>query len=93
MIDYYKILEVRTDASPEVIEKAYKALSMKHHPDKQSPEARNEATERMKLLNEAYSVLSDPVKRSEYDAWRTRQYLKIFWENGLIGLFKVWIEY
>ncbi len=62
--DYYTILQVDPRAEPEVIQAVYRRLAAKHHPDVDpSPEA----MERMKLLNAAYEVLSDPVKRREHD--------------------------
>ena len=65
--DYYAILQVDPRAEPEVIQAAYRRLAAKYHPDVDpSPEA----TERMKLLNAAYGVLSDPVKRRQHDRWR-----------------------
>lgn len=59
--DYYEILGVDKEAGPRDIKKAYRALSMKHHPDHGGDE------EKFKELNEAYSVLSNPEKREEYD--------------------------
>lgn len=67
--DYYTILQVNPRAEPEVIQAAYRRLAAKYHPDvNPSPEA----VERMKLLNVAYEVLSDPVKRREHDMSRLR---------------------
>ncbi len=67
--NYYTILQVDPRAEPEVIQAAYRRLAAKHHPDVDpSPEA----MERMKLLNAAYEVLSDPVKRREHDMSRLR---------------------
>ena len=67
--DYYAILQVDPRAEPEVIQAAYRRLAAKRHPDvNPSPEA----MERMKLLNAAYEVLSDPVKRREHDMSRLR---------------------
>ncbi len=67
--DYYTILQVDPRADPEVIQAAYRRLAAKHHPDvNPSPEA----MERMKLLNVAYEVLSDSVKRREHDMSRFR---------------------
>lgn len=88
MRDYYKILEVDRNASVEVIEKAHKVLSMKYHPDRQSQEKRQIAEEKMKLINEAYAVLSDPEKRLSYDAKLRLEKWKVFYEEGLIGLFR-----
>ena len=54
-------------AEPEVIKAAYRRLAAKYHPDiNPSPET----MERMKLLNAAYDVLSDPMKRKEHDVSR-----------------------
>jgi preprotein translocase subunit Sec63 len=62
--DYYTILQVDPRAEPEVIQAAYRRLAAKYHPDiNPFPEA----VERMKLLNAAYEVLSDSVKRREHD--------------------------
>jgi DnaJ-domain-containing protein 1 len=64
----YDLLEVSPNASPEVIKAAYRQLALKYHPDKQ-PDARSrqQAEERMKQINAAYDILSDPVRRAEYD--------------------------
>lgn len=61
--DYYKILEVPRDASQEEIQKAYRKLSRRYHPDI----AGKAYEEKFKEINEAYSVLSDPEKREQYD--------------------------
>ncbi len=60
--DYYDILGVARDASPDDIKKAYRRLAHKYHPDK---DGGNE--EKFKEINEAYSVLSDAQKRAQYD--------------------------
>lgn len=67
MKNYYEILEVDKNASPEVIEKAYKALVKKFHPDLQPPQKKLEAETKLKLINEAYSVLSNKEKKERYD--------------------------
>lgn len=64
MKDYYKILGVPPDASPEEIRKAFYRLAHKYHPDKGGD------PEKFKEINEAYQVLSDEKKRREYDAAR-----------------------
>lgn len=66
--NYYDWLEISRKASPEVIEKAYKALVKKYHPDLQEGDNKIKAEEIIKKINEAYSVLSDETKRKQYDA-------------------------
>ena len=64
MKNYYEILEVDSKASPEVIEKAYKTLVKKYHPELQNGIRENEYEEKMKEINEAYSVLTDDYKKT-----------------------------
>ncbi|KAH9626653.1 hypothetical protein KSS87_005191 [Heliosperma pusillum] len=64
--DYYRILEVDYDATEESIRSNYIRLALKWHPDKQKGE--DGATSKFQEINEAYQVLSDPIKRQEYDA-------------------------
>ncbi|KAB2967946.1 MAG: DnaJ domain-containing protein [Thermoanaerobaculia bacterium] len=72
--DYYQVLGVARDASPEEVQKAYRKLARKFHPDV-SKEAHAET--RFKEIAEAYEVLKDPEKRARYDqfgqAWSARQ--------------------
>lgn len=68
MITLYEILEVSEKASDEIIEKVYKVLAKRYHPDLQTPENKQDAEEKMKQINDAYSTLSDKNKRAEYDA-------------------------
>lgn len=63
----YEVLEVSENASKEIIEKAYKVLAKKYHPDLQTPENKPVAEKKMKEINEAYGILSDEIKRREYD--------------------------
>ena len=66
--DYYSILQINRNASPEIIEKAYKTLAKKYHPDlQQTTEAKKESEEILKDINEAYEVLSNKDKKQEYD--------------------------
>ena len=67
MKKYYEILEVDKNASQEVIEKAYKTLAKKYHPDLQQGQNKQEYAEKMKIINDAYDVLSDNYKRTQYD--------------------------
>ena len=62
--DYYKVLGVERDASQEVIQKAYRKLARKYHPDVSKEKG---AEDRFKELSEAYEVLSDPERRKRYD--------------------------
>ena len=66
-MNYYKILEVDKNASPEVIEKAYKTLVKKYHPDLQESNLKQASEEKIKLINEAYEILSNPISRAKYD--------------------------
>lgn len=63
--DYYQVLGLKKDASAEEIKKAYRKLAVKYHPDKN--QGNKEAEEKFKEINEAYAVLSDPQKKSQYD--------------------------
>lgn len=67
MINYYEVLEVSEKASKEVIEKAHKALAKKYHPDLNQDNLK-EAEQKMKEINEAFEVLMDDSKRSNYDS-------------------------
>ncbi len=64
-LDYYQILQVHPEAEQEVIHAAYRKLAAKYHPDVNRAPG---AAERMKQINNAYEVLSDPASRAEYDA-------------------------
>ncbi len=61
--NYYDILGVKKDATPEEIKKAFRRLARKHHPDAGGDEAK------FKEINEAYEVLSDKEKRAQYDQY------------------------
>lgn len=63
--DYYKILGVDKNATPDAIKKAYRKLAVQYHPDKTKNDKR--AEEKFKEVNEAHDVLSDPEKRKRYD--------------------------
>ncbi|MDD6816476.1 MAG: molecular chaperone DnaJ [Firmicutes bacterium] len=63
--DYYEVLGLKKGASDDEIKKAFRKMAMKYHPDKNPGD--KEAEEKFKEINEAYSVLSDPDKKSKYD--------------------------
>jgi molecular chaperone DnaJ len=64
-MDYYTKLGVARTATPEEIQKAYRRLAFKHHPDRNPGDA--QAVETFKQVAEAYEVLQDDVKRATYD--------------------------
>ncbi len=73
MKNYYEILGVERSASDDDIKKAYRKLASKFHPDKISDEAEKiVAEEKFKEIKEAYEVLSNKTKRSQYDNPQTR---------------------
>lgn len=69
---HYDNLQVKETASDEVIKGAYRYLSQKWHPDK-NPDNRQEAERILKIINQAYAILSDPLRRKEHDEWIKRQ--------------------
>jgi DnaJ-class molecular chaperone len=74
MKSYYDTLEVSTRASSYVIRAAYRSLVQQHHPDKHG--SSESAGQRLAMINCAYAVLSDPVKRHDYDL---RQGIALKW--------------
>lgn len=71
--DYYEIMGLQRNASPQEVKQAYRKLARKYHPDV-SKEA--DAEERFKELGEAYEVLKDPEKRRQYDKYGQ------YWKEG-----------
>ncbi len=68
MKNYYEILQVNENASIEIIEKAYKVLAKKYHPDLQKDARVKGVTEKkLKEINEAYNVLSNEFLKEQYD--------------------------
>ena len=82
--DYYQTLGLSRTASQEEIQKAYRKLARKYHPDVNKSQ---EAEEKFKAINEAHEVLKDPEKRSTYDTlgpnWQAGQDFRAppGWEN------------
>uniref|UniRef100_A0A8C2ZTE6 DnaJ homolog subfamily C member 7 n=1 Tax=Cyclopterus lumpus TaxID=8103 RepID=A0A8C2ZTE6_CYCLU len=69
--DYYKVLGVNKNATEDEIKKAYRKRALLHHPDRHSgatPELQKEEEKKFKEVGEAFSVLSDPKKKSRYDS-------------------------
>ncbi len=66
--DLYAVMEVNPSASAEEIKIAYRLLAQRHHPDRNPGD--DEAEERFKQLQQAYSILSDPTRRKAYDRLR-----------------------
>src|SRR5512138_1627573 len=98
--DYYEILGVKRDASPDDLKKAFRHLARKYHPDLNK--GSKEAEEKFKEINEAYQVLSDPQKKAEYDQvghaefrpgdaerYRPPSYDDLFRDFGLGDIFDV----
>ena len=67
MKNYYEILEVDKNASEEIIKVAYKSLVKKYHPDLKEDESRELAEGKIKQINDAYDILSNPDKKAQYD--------------------------
>lgn len=62
-VNYYDLLQIHPRAEVETIHRVYKLFAQRYHPDNQ----KTGDAERFRLIREAYDVLSDPVKRAEYD--------------------------
>eukprot|EP00250_Pteridium_aquilinum_P009075 c18427_g1_i1 orf=847-1215(-) len=85
--DLYKVLEVNYDATDEAIRTNYLRLALKWHPDKHKGE--DYATVKFQEISEAYRVLSDPIKRLDYDMGGdidVQQYTIIEYLNRFKGL-------
>ena len=70
--DYYQILGIPENAEAEQIKKAYRKLAVEYHPDRNPNNPTSE--EKFKDITEAYGVLMDPVKRKEYDRFKSNPF-------------------
>ncbi|MDP2726335.1 MAG: DnaJ domain-containing protein [Dehalococcoidia bacterium] len=95
--DFYAELQVDPKAEKEIIEAAYRKLAGKYHPDvSKSPDA----VQRMKSINAAYEVLSDPYRRAAYDTARSGQGSAPFhpsswtpvWQWDINKIWRSWIR-
>jgi len=82
--DYYQILGLDQHADSTQIRTAYKKLAMQYHPDRNP--GNHQAEEIFKVVNEAYHILSDPLKKSRYDSRLTSQqtvpiYTEAYWRE------------
>jgi curved DNA-binding protein CbpA len=80
---HYDNLKVSRHAPQEVIRAAYKALSQKYHPDKNPGDER--AARIMAIVNTAYNILSDPVRRKEHDEWIASEEWEVEWLESSHG--------
>ena len=76
MTNHYEVLGVSQDAGDMEIKKAYRALSLKYHPDRNDTE---EAMEKIQAINQAYEILSDKNKRNQYN-------MELQFGNGMGGM-------
>ena len=80
MKNYYEILEISNNASQETIERVYKLLAKKYHPDL-NPENPEAAAEKFKEISEAYEILSDSEKREKYNRELEEERKQIEYQN------------
>ena len=72
--DYYNILGVNENASPEEVKTAYRKLAVKYHPDRCPEEKKKECEEKFKEIAAAYYALGDAKRRKEYDDYKKGAY-------------------
>jgi len=81
MKDYYSILGVSRDATEGDVKKAFRKKAMNYHPDRNKDNP--DAEEKFKVVNEAYAVLTDKKKRSQYDRFGTDGFHKRFSQEDI----------
>jgi DnaJ-class molecular chaperone len=86
MSNHYAVLGVDSDASASAIKNAYRKKASEFHPDKN---AASDAALKFRAIQEAYDLLSDPIKRRDYDENRRRSLL----ENPLETAQEIWTTY
>jgi DnaJ-class molecular chaperone len=84
---HYDNLNVMQNATPAVIKSAYKTLCQIYHPDKYVG-GYEQAHLIMKLINKAYAILSDPIKRIEHDKWIAEKENPFTWILGIATVVK-----
>ena len=86
--DYYKILGVQKTANDQQIKKAYRKLAIKYHPDKNKDD--KQAQQKFKEISQAYSVLSDPQQKKQYDNPNVN-FNPFFQSNADLSGFKIFL--
>ena len=84
--DFYEILGVSKNATPDEIKKAYRELALKYHPDRNSGK---DAEEKFKKINEAYAVLSNEDKKKKYDTYGPEQFNQQYSEEDIFRGFNI----
>lgn len=94
--DYYEVLGLSKDATPDDIKKKYRKLSLQWHPDKHvndSEKEKKEAEEKFKEIAEAYAVLSDEKKKQEYDTYGFGGGNSGKWDFGHMNMDDIFSQY